>query len=147
MPSTHTFRNPDLYGLTEIRELYRGHRGADFPSGPRGFVVEDLDLILRWYGQHFGLDNIGRLRLVEVKYRPDLSVSIGRAQAMTFRMLDLMVSHPTRYDGFHIVAHDTPTIEEATRFSVCGSVKTLGEFRDWSLDPRAGEACDHERPG
>ena len=72
------------------------------PTGRDGFVVEDLDLIIRWYGPQFGLDSIGRLRLCEIKYHP-MPRPLVVAQQKTFGLLARMCENDERFDGLYVI--------------------------------------------
>ena len=139
-----TFRNPDLFQVLPIRAFFRGECGFDFPSGGGGFVVEDLDLLIRWYGPGFDLDGDGRFRLVELKHKGS---TIGTAQRRTFGLMDKLLrqgdTDGTHYDGYYLVQmypaeSDPPdSITRDTAWKVNGEDMTTEQFRDWSLSPKS----------
>lgn len=74
------------------------------PSGRDGFVVLDLDMLLRWYGPSFGLDEKGMVAHVEVKYGDS---SLTQGQVHTLRLQDWLmrgIAGP-RYRGCYLI-HD-----------------------------------------
>ena len=104
-----TLRNPNIVQPLAYRETLRQH----LPTGSDGMVVEDLDLVLRWFGGNYALDDIGRIRLVEIKHQ---GFGIGRAQESTFGLIDRLCQVGAeavrnqelvdRYDGFFVVQVD-----------------------------------------
>ena len=138
------FRNPELYQVLPIRTFFRGECGFEFPSGGQGFVVEDLDLLFRWYGPQYGQDADGRFRLAELKYE---SSTIRTAQRKTFGLMDRILQRGDpdglRYDGFYLIqlypnpADPDDIITANTRFVVNGEEMTTEQFRTWSLNPRS----------
>lgn len=65
----------------------------------------DLDLVLRWHGPNFNLDERGALALVEVKFG---DAPLSNAQRHTLKLLDWMlrgVAEPGRYRGCFLL-HD-----------------------------------------
>jgi len=142
-----TLRNPDLVQALAWRESMR----QDLPPGGQGMVIEDLDLVLRWFGSKYNLDGIGRLRLVEMKH---ITSGIGRAQESTFGLIDLMcrTGNPERYDGFFVVQADMNAVDELElpsgrvvevwsddiEIRVCGQwaqTMTKTEFMAWCDSP------------
>jgi hypothetical protein len=121
-----------------IRTLMRQR----FPSGPHGFVPEDLDVVLRHFGKKYGTDSQGRVRLVETKFNPnaDRPVVLKGGQLMTFQLLDRMLRASTmaaRYDGFFVVTHTHMEILEGRLWvQLLGSNRpakelTADEFMLW----------------
>lgn len=76
------------------------------PSASEGVVIEDLDLIVRYYGPRYGLDAAGAFALVEFKHSRRLGVSGG--QERTFGVLHRVLSQSPesdrRYLGFFVVS-------------------------------------------
>lgn len=95
--SNHTFRNPHLFQRLPVRDYLRVH----YPDGSRGFVVEDLDLVVRHYGVNYHTDATGRFMLIEIKHPGH---SIGTAQRRTFGLLDSLLRkgdpNGERYMGY-----------------------------------------------
>lgn len=97
------FRNPD-----KLQQLpYRDYLRENFPSGADGYVVEDLDVVLRTYGTRFRSDDTGRVMLIELKYHPHW---IGPAQQRTFGLIHQLMRKGDpdreRYLGYYVVWHD-----------------------------------------
>jgi hypothetical protein len=82
--SEHTFRNPHLFQRLPLRDYLRTH----YPDGSNGFVLEDLDLVVRHYGINYRTDSIGRILLIELKHPGS---SIGTAQRKTFGLIDSLM--------------------------------------------------------
>ena len=97
------FRNPDKFQVLEFREYLREVQ----PTGPQGYVVEDLDLVLRVYGPNFSSDVTGRFLLAELKYG---KAWINHAQKMTFGLVHSLLReadpHMERYLGYYMVQYD-----------------------------------------
>ncbi len=99
--STHTFRNPDLFQVLPIREYLRRD---PFLNGGQGFVLEDVDLVVRHYGANYGTDAKGKFMLIEMKHPGSF---MGTAQYKTFGLIDELCrkSDPDRlrYIGFYVL--------------------------------------------
>ncbi len=80
-------------------------------------VVEDLDLVIRVYGEKFHTDSTGMFRLIELKFN---TVWLGIAQQNTFQLIDAILrkGDPTgkRYDGYYVVNYDNNDFDIATIF-------------------------------
>jgi len=103
------------------------------PNGRDGFVAEDLDLLVRWFGPNFHFDARGGFMLVELKYG---NAWIGGAQKMTFGVLDELLRkgdpEGQRYTGFYLVQYDNEDWECA-RFKINGvSVTQEQMVQFWS---------------
>jgi len=117
------FRNPQGAKVYPIRDFL----GANMPSGRDGFVIEELDwnmvvpedaqlLVVRKFGERYGLDATGEFLIAEFKHRPDLMTHLDEAQKRTFglideqcRLGDEMRQHKKqsrRYGGFYVIAYD-----------------------------------------
>jgi hypothetical protein len=100
--SDHTVRNDaHLDGCRRVRDLLR----KELPNGNAGFVATDLDLLVRWYGPNYELDDRGAFALVEVKHR---DACFTHAQSRTFELLDSMLrtsDDADRYRGLYLL-HD-----------------------------------------
>lgn len=97
------FRNPDKLQVLPHREWIR----KNLPCGALGYVVEDLDLVVRAYGNKYATDKTGYFMFVELKFG---NGCLGTAQRMTFRLI-----HDTcrggdpdgkRYQGYYLVQYD-----------------------------------------
>lgn len=140
-------RRPDVATPDPLRNTLRGNTpGFPFPEGKDGFVVEDLDVVLRWHGARFGLDAVGRFRLLEVKHP---GFALEPAQKMTFVRCMAEAITPERFDGIFLLQVDKrntvtgldgdDALHPDTTFRVVGRterpVMSLAEFRDWTLTP------------
>lgn len=100
--SDHIFRNPDKLQVLPFRDWLRRNK----PNGNTGFIVEDLDLIIRLYGEHYHTDDTGKFMLVELKFFPKW---IDRAQEMTFGLIDCILRLTNlfgkRYFGFFVIQY------------------------------------------
>ena len=98
--ATPRFRNSDKLQVLSHREWMRQH----MPAGSEGYVVEDLDLVLRVYGPGWGTDSVGKFMLLELKFG---KASIGAAQRKTFGLMDSLIKTsplaPGRYLGYFVV--------------------------------------------
>ncbi|HFB06890.1 MAG TPA: hypothetical protein ENJ92_00435 [Chloroflexi bacterium] len=103
------WRGTDAQRL-KFRDWLRVHQ----PEGNKGYVVEDLDLVLRVYGKRYDTDAVGKFILVELKYG---NAWIGYAQQKTFGLIDsvLRKGDPTgeRYLGYYVVQYDDEDWERA----------------------------------
>lgn len=99
----HTFRNPDKFQVLPFRDWIRAKK----PSGKAGYVVEDLDLVLRVFGERYKTDADGRFMLIELKFG---NAYIGIAQKRTFGLIHrlLRIADPKkhRYFGYFVVQYD-----------------------------------------
>ena len=96
------FRNGDKFQILPHREWIR----KQLPPGRDGVVVEDLDLVLRVYGERFNTDATGKFMFVELKYGSALP---GIAQKKTFGLIDdlLKKADPEgiRYKGYWVLQY------------------------------------------
>jgi len=97
------FRNDDKFQRLAHRDWLREKQ----PYGDQGYVVEDLDLVLRVYGDNYETDSKGCFMLCELKFRPHVP---GYAQHKTFGLLDalLRAADPDkkRYIGYFLIQYD-----------------------------------------
>lgn len=105
------FRNPEIFQVLPFREWLRDN----MPDGPSGFVVEDLDLVVRWFGQRFGFDSGGAFMLIDLKFG---NADLGTAQLKTFGLIDQLLrkgDNPDyqRYMGFYLVQYSHEDWEQA----------------------------------
>lgn len=117
----------------QLRELLRGNKYRGMPSGLEGFVVEDLDLVLRWYGPNFGLDAEGRVRWIEMKH--GLFTGLDPAKVRTFKPMVQTLQRYERFDGFFLVRSSDNAHDPSTSYKVNGSVMSADTFLDWCLTP------------
>jgi hypothetical protein len=105
----HTFRNPDKYQRLPFREFLRNKK----PHGTRGYVVEDLDLIIRVYSSHYQTDARGKFVLIELKFA---NAWLTTGQIRTFFQMDQLwrKADPERqrYIGFYVINHLTKTVQD-----------------------------------
>ena len=121
-----TFRNPEHLQVLPEREWLR----QQLPSGREGFIAEDLDLVVRAYGPRYGLDALGRFRLIELKRG---NASLGTSKRMTFGLIDQGLrtgATAERYDGYYVV-RTSEAWDEAQVFNVNGIDLAHGQFRRW----------------
>lgn len=94
------FRNPDKFQVLPLREYLR----RKLPAGSSGCVIEDLDLLVRHFGNNYGIDTIGRFMLIEQKHPGSF---IEGAQVWTFRLVHdtLRKGDPDRkrYVGYYVL--------------------------------------------
>jgi hypothetical protein len=130
--SKHTFRNPDLYQVLGPREAIREW----MPDGDKGFVATDLDLVLRWFGQNYDTDAVGRVALIELKHG---SAPLAAAQTHTFGLIDALfrAGDPDgkRYAGFYVVHSENENWLTCDKFKVNGVSMNQPEFRRWLSCP------------
>jgi len=122
--SKPVFRNPDKFQVLEFREWIR----ENLPSGADGTVVEDLDVILRVYGERYDTDEKGKFMLLELKYG---NAWIDYAQKKTFGLLDDLLRRAgpesNRYVGFFVAQYDDEDWD-ASEFRVNRKSLTREEF-------------------
>ena len=143
--SSHVFRNPDIYQELPFRQWIREY----MPNGDKGFVAEDLDLVVRHFGEAFEMDGKGRFMLIEIKISRGM---FKTAQAKTFSLIhELLRSadpHRERYIGFYVV-HTTVEWPDAEHFTVNHKHKlTPREFRSFLMgELRIQSKFDDVSPG
>ena len=109
--------------ITPFREALRH---SHLPGSLSGLVIEDRDIVLRFYGSLFGLTNEGRFRYVEVKYTSNRSGRYGEkrdgmngGQRNTFILehQNHILGDPSgcRYDGFYMLLHNFGTDDKSER--------------------------------
>jgi hypothetical protein len=114
-------------------------------------VVEDVDLLVRWWGPNFQLDDEGAFALVEVKYDAtgERPARLKPAQARTFGLLDRVLRRgdpdQKRYRGCHLVQYGPAPWGECRTFRINGRTVTLAGFDDFfmgrlDMDPLIGPA-------
>ena len=114
------FHNIDGRETDPVRELIRRHcRG---PSS--GLVVQDIDVLVRYYGRGYGCDDDGVFALLEVKHRPGCSTHLDTAQARTFRLLDRVATGSPSYLGFFVATWEG----DASLCAVCDGVHPDGRW-------------------
>lgn len=114
--------------LDERREWIR----QSMPSGPDGFVAEDLDLVVRTYGPMFHTDAKGVFMLVELKIG---GAPLGASKVRTFGLLHEILRqgdpYRERYRGFFVVRTSSERWSDSTTFDVNGIALTADEFKRW----------------
>lgn len=146
-----SLRNPDLVQPDELREVIRGNlEGFPMPSARDGFIVEDLDLILRWKGPRYALDSVGRFRLIEVK-QPGYGLTGGQEWTFLRCIVPILLqsAESWRFDGFFLVNVDKnysvpsknmlPALHPESIVSVRGAdgrhQMDVGQFLAWCACP------------
>lgn len=132
------FRNPDKFQVLPFREWLRKNK----PSGGQGYVVEDLDLVLRVYGSRYNQDAIGAFMLIELKFG---SAYIRTAQKRTFglihKLLRLADPEAKRYAGYFVIQYDNEDWDIAG-FRINRKKVTRQEFDNF-LDFKIGDIRDN----
>lgn len=115
--TTPVFRLKDELQVLPFREWIR----ENLPHGRSGVVVEDLDLVIRLYGEHHGTDATGKFMLIELKFG---NATPGYAQERTFGLMDSLLRQADperrRYLGYFIVNYDNTDWDRAS-FKLNGS--------------------------
>lgn len=90
-----------VYHDERTRDARRDYIRDNFPSGPKGYIFEDLDLIVRRFTKQ---DAQGKFALVEFKWG---GIRMGYAQEMTFGFIHKLLRMGDRkgknYLGFFVV--------------------------------------------
>jgi len=132
--SSHEFRNPDKLQVLPFRDWIRDH----LPGGPDGYVVEDLDLVLRIYGPKFKSDATGKFMLIELKFGHSW---IGVAQRKTFGLMHNLLRNADpgcqRYLGYFVLQYDNEDWDIAN-FSINRESVTRQRFMEFLLFDVAG---------
>jgi hypothetical protein len=120
------FRNSDKLQVLPFREWLR----TNMPTAHDGFVVEDLDLVIRWYGVN-GFGTEGVFMFLELKF---WGYDIGLAQKKTFGMIDrlLRMADPKKekYKGFFVIQYSDENWNNAN-FRINGKPANLSEFTEF----------------
>ena len=145
------FGNPQGAKVFPIRDFL----GEHMPSGREGFVIEDLDwnivapeeaqlLVVRRFGDRYGLDATGEFLIGEFKHRPNLFTDLEPAQKRTFELIDEQCrlgdlyradhSQPSRYCGFYVIAYNQQQPGPDTRWRIrrLNSPGSRSEEMAWS---------------
>lgn len=76
------------------------------PSGDKGYVVEDLDLVIRLFGSSYRLDSKGAFALIELKFN---QADLEFAQKKTFGLIDEVARlgdpQRKRYLGYFLIQY------------------------------------------
>lgn len=123
------FRNPDILQVLPFREWLRNK----MPNGYFGFVVEDLDLVIRWFGRNYGFDSRGAFMLIDLKYG---NKGLDVAQEKTFGLMDALLREADpdqeRYLGFYLIQYTDDDWDRA-QFKINFKSVTHQQFMDfWS---------------
>lgn len=96
------FEYPDKFQQLSFRDWLRQNK----PPGSDGYVVEDLDLVLRVYSKAYDTDHIGRFMLCELKFK---SAWINHSKRKTFGVMDELLRNADperkRYAGFFVIQY------------------------------------------
>lgn len=97
-----------IKSIDKVRNLFR----ADAPPAKSGLVIEDLDMVCRWYGPLSNGNHVGHFMLVEAKHG---HACLNTAQARTFAPIHdfLTMSGVSNYKGFWRLNYDTDGGEKA----------------------------------
>ena len=119
------FRNPDLFQVLPWREWIR----REMPPGSRGWVAEDLDLVVRRFRRD---DPLGMFMFVEIKYA---TVSLDKAQQWTFGLIDGLLRRAdprgTRYVGYYLLQYPDKDPEKCGSVLVNGRRLWISDFKRW----------------
>ena len=130
--SEHKIEHPDLINELLFRTFIRRH----FPDGRKGFVAEDMDLIVRRFGSRYLYDEWGDFALIEIKHG---RAPLGKSKLKTFRLIDCALRRGdpnlVRYKGFFVVRTDIDDWDLCHTFDVNHFRLTKEEFVAW-LDGR-----------
>lgn len=80
-----------------VREHITNNSPAPVENGS-GFVVGNVDMVLRWYGKKYHTDAQGKYALLELKHGSDIDLAAG--QRIMFQHLDAALKADPRYKGF-----------------------------------------------
>ena len=136
--SEHIFRNPDKFQVLEYREFLRKYQ----PNGRDGYIVEDLDLVIRTFGYKYQTDNVGKFSLIEIKHGGCKIINgvrneIGTSKEMTFGMIDALLNKADpehkRYQGFYVIRTygSSKWDNQKTIFAINGKIISRDIFMDW----------------
>lgn len=108
------------------------------PSSDLGFVAEDLDLVIRWYGAKvYKFDQRGRFMLCELKCA-DRPAAIGYSKEFTFGYLhqclalaDPILSEEPRYRGFFTITTKDEDWDNTNEFYVNATKLDKPAFISW----------------
>lgn len=109
--------------------------GPPWPKGGEGFVVTDLDLVVRFFGRRFDLDKHGRFALFEVK-RNEAEFPFFQEMTMGLVHCCCRLLARKRYLGFFLLRIDDGSDDvDEWSFSVNdGEPMSHDEFRRWVLE-------------
>jgi hypothetical protein len=98
--------NTDAYSTSSFLStmMERAYISSLLPKSFEGYVLEDVDLILRMYDPNNNTD-IGKFKLLELKVNSN-DRRLGKAQEITFGLIDRMLrssQENNRYEGFFYI--------------------------------------------
>lgn len=124
----YPWKNIGTYELHDYREFIKQY----LPHGSDGFVVEDVDAVIRVYSDSFGTDSTGMFMFLEFKeitprvtYPSD--IKLGTAQSITFKLIDRMLRTASdlpntydtgRYKGYFVVKYQDIDNYSLARFHI-----------------------------
>lgn len=128
--SKPVFRNDDKFQVLKHRDWIRNNK----PPGNEGYVVEDLDIVLRIYGTNYDTDSTGKFMLLELKFG---RAYIDYAQRRTFGQINYMLRKAdpgrVRYMGYFVVQYDNDDWDKS-EFTINRVSVTRDEFVNKFLD-------------
>lgn len=123
------FRNPDKFQELSFRKWIRDN----LPSGPEGFIAEDLDLVVRVFGARHGTDAVGKFRLLELKHG---NSQPNHAQKRLYGLIDSLLRKADpkgeRYVGYNVLNYSDDDWNKAT-FRLDGKPITIKQLIDLLL--------------
>jgi hypothetical protein len=106
----HRFRHPEKFQQLQFRDWIR----ENMPHASEGYVVEDIDLVLRAYGANYYTDAEGIFMLIELKFG---NAWVGTAQQRTFGMIHKLLRkadpEARRYLGYFVIQYDNEDWDKA----------------------------------
>jgi hypothetical protein len=101
--------NTDAYSTSSFLStmMERVYISSLLPKSFEGYVLEDVDLILRMYDPNNNTD-IGKFKLLELKVNSN-DRRLGKAQEITFGLIDRMLrssQENNRYEGFFYIRNN-----------------------------------------
>lgn len=130
---TVTAVKPQWRGPEHLIDDRRQFIRENMPSGKEGFVAEDLDLVIKYFGSNFSTDRDGFIKIIELK----VGIGIfGTAQKETMGLLDKMCrtsEYSERYLGFFLVYSPSCEWEKEEFITVNGFDLSQNEFKQWLL--------------
>lgn len=126
--SDHIFRNPDKFQVLPVRDFIR----EVMPNAKEGYVVEDLDMVIRIYGEKFGVDDIGRFMLVEQKWIPTwLTGGQENTFGLIHRLLRMADPRRERYWGYFVLRMNNDNPRNASLIDLNRCPITPDELLRW----------------
>lgn len=127
---------PRWRGPEELKDNRREYIRDNMPKGGNGFIADDVDLVLRYWGPEHQTDGIGRIRIVELKVANGV---FGYSEKLTLGLLDKMCktsSQSDRYEGFFLIYSKSEEWQDIDTITVNGWDLTREQFDEWAMNKR-----------